>query len=280
MFKRQRKAPRSVTVEHAPDEASSAPALPEPEPAVAPEPAAEPEVAAAVAEVVAAAEQATTLLRLKGWRGGLLLHLDADAPWDDVLAALHDKLDAVRDFWAGATCTLDLGTRAACPDGLGALPAQLEERYGLTVVAIAAARDEVREAIGAAGLEALAELEPAVLRAEPEVPPPPAPKYVKGTVRSGQVLEADGHLIIMGDVNAGAELRAGGDIMVFGTLRGMAHAGASGDRGAVIVALNLRPTQLRIADLIARAPDGGQPPLSKHPERAEVRGQEIHILSM
>lgn len=284
MFKRQRKAPRSVTVEHAPDEASSVPALPEPavesEPAVGAEPAVEPVVVAAVAEVVAAAEQATSLLRLKGWRGGLLLHLDADAPWDDVLAALHDKLDAVRDFWAGATCTLDLGTRAGCPDGLGVLPAQLEERYGLTVVAVAAAHPEVRDAIGAAGLEALAELEPAVVRSEPEVPSPPAPKYVKGTVRSGQVLEADGHLIIMGDVNAGAELRAGGDIMVFGTLRGMAHAGAAGERGAVIVALNLRPTQLRIADLIARAPDGGQPPLSKHPERAEVRGQEIHILSM
>lgn len=281
-MKRQRKVPQAVTVEHEPEEQTVAvPALPEP---AANSESAAPGLdvgASEVAEVVAAAEQATSLLRLKGWRGGLLLHLDAVAPWEEVLGALHDKLDAVRDFWAGATCTLDLGERATCPDGLGALPAQLEDRYGLSVVAVAAALPEVREAVAAAGIEALADLEPAVVRPEPAPPPPPpAPKYVKGTVRSGQITEAEGHLIIMGDVNAGAELRAGGDILVFGTLRGMAHAGATGDRGAVIVALNLRPTQLRIADLIARAPDGGQPPLSKHPERAEVRGQEIHIVAM
>ena len=35
-----------------------------------------------------------------------------------------------------------------------------------------------------------------------------------------------------------------------------------------------------LADLIARSPDGNQPPLSKQPERAEVRGNEIHIVSM
>jgi hypothetical protein len=46
------------------------------------------------------------------------------------------------------------------------------------------------------------------------------------------------------------------------------------------MAVNLRPTQLRIGDLIARSPDGGQPPLSKFPERAIVENGEIHVLPL
>ncbi|MEB3298881.1 MAG: septum site-determining protein MinC [Candidatus Sericytochromatia bacterium] len=284
MMKRQRKASPAVTVEHEPAAqagevvASERAALPSPE---AKEAGKE---GGRVDDVLLAAEQATALLRLKGWRGGLLLHLDASAPWSEVTTALHDKLGAVRDFWAGATCTLDLGERAECPTDLHGVVASLAERYGLNVVGVASVHEGVREAITLAGLEAMAELEPPIVQppAQPPVVPQAdlQPRYVKGTVRSGQVMIAEGHLVIMGDVNAGAEVRAGGDILVFGTLRGMAHAGMSGDRGAVIVALNLRPTQLRIADLIARAPDDGQPPLSKNPERAEVRGQEIHVVSM
>ncbi len=75
--------------------------------------------------------------------------------------------------------------------------------------------------------------------------------YHRGTLRGGQALHNLGNLVVVGDVNPGAELVASGDIVVFGALRGVAHAGAQGDRGARVVALELAPTQLRIAALIA-----------------------------
>ena len=43
--------------------------------------------------------------------------------------------------------------------------------------------------------------------------------------------------------------------MVWGRLRGIAHAGCDGATDARIVALQLRPVQLRIADAVARGPD-------------------------
>ena len=43
---------------------------------------------------------------------------------------------------------------------------------------------------------------------------------------------------------------------MLGALRGIAHAGANGERSAVVVAFSLQPTQLRIADIITRSPDG------------------------
>lgn len=75
--------------------------------------------------------------------------------------------------------------------------------------------------------------------------------YYRGTVRSGQVLRQLGNIVVVGDVNPGAELIASGDIVIFGTLRGQAHAGAQGDVAAKVTAIELSPTQLRIATLIA-----------------------------
>jgi len=77
---------------------------------------------------------------------------------------------------------------------------------------------------------------------------------VKRTLRSGYSLEHPGHVVVIGDVNPGAEIVAGGDVVVWGHLRGVVHAGAEGDEHAVVCALDLSPTQLRIAGQIALSP--------------------------
>jgi len=89
---------------------------------------------------------------------------------------------------------------------------------------------------------------------------------IQRTVRSGQSIRYPGNVVIMGDVNPGAEVVAGGNIIVMGSLRGMAHAGAAGNQNSVVAAFRLHPTQLRIADHIARAPDGD----AVKPEQAEI----------
>lgn len=78
---------------------------------------------------------------------------------------------------------------------------------------------------------------------------------VEKMVRSGQVLEIIGDLLLIGDVNPGAKVVASGNIYIMGVLRGMAHAGVNGKRDAVIVASKMEPTQLLIADLASRSPD-------------------------
>ena len=77
----------------------------------------------------------------------------------------------------------------------------------------------------------------------------------QGTLRSGDHLQCDGDVLIYGDVNPGARVSAGGDVMVWGRLRGIAHAGCHGSNKAKIVALHLRPVQLRISNAVARGPE-------------------------
>jgi septum site-determining protein MinC len=88
------------------------------------------------------------------------------------------------------------------------------------------------------------------------------------------VVRHQGHITILGDVNPGAEIVAGGSIIVWGRVRGTVHAGALGNREAVICAIDLLPTQIRIADLIARSPDG---PGERGPLIARIVGDQISV---
>lgn len=75
-------------------------------------------------------------------------------------------------------------------------------------------------------------------------------RFHKGSLRSGQRIEFEGSLVIIGDVNPGAEVIAGENIIVLGNLRGLAHAGAKGNRDAIIEAVEIEATQIRIADIV------------------------------
>jgi septum site-determining protein MinC len=99
--------------------------------------------------------------------------------------------------------------------------------------------------------------------------------YHRGTLRGGQTLHNLGNIVVIGDVNPGAELIASGDILVFGSLRGVAHAGAQGDLSSRVVALELAPTQLRIATMIA-ASDGAA--INPGPHHAYILGDRIAIV--
>jgi len=97
----------------------------------------------------------------------------------------------------------------------------------------------------------------------------------QGTLRSGDHLQVEGSVLLLGDVNPGARLSAAGDVRVWGRLRGVAHAGCQGNRQARIVALQLRPLQLRIAEAVARGPED-LPPLG-YAEQALLVADAIAI---
>ncbi|MEH2323910.1 MAG: septum site-determining protein MinC [Nostoc sp.] len=99
--------------------------------------------------------------------------------------------------------------------------------------------------------------------------------YLEMTVRSGVEIRHPGTVIILGDVNPGGIVIADGDIIIWGRLRGIAHAGAGGNRECLIMALQMEPTQLRIADGVARAPE--KPPMQYSPEVAHITPQGIRI---
>ncbi|MDR1774768.1 MAG: septum site-determining protein MinC [Clostridioides sp.] len=97
-------------------------------------------------------------------------------------------------------------------------------------------------------------------------------KYVK-SIRSGENIEYEGNVIVlcdmkpgsevistndvvvMGNVQTGAKIIAGGNITVMGTILGFVHAGSNGNRSSFVVSKKLRLKVIKIADLIAEAPE-------------------------
>jgi septum site-determining protein MinC len=127
---------------------------------------------------------------------------------------------------------------------------------GVNLAGLSATNPHTRAAAAAIGLPTAAALTPPP-GAELSPPPTGASSLTvhRGTLRAGDHLEVAGSLLVLGDVNPGARVSASGDVRVWGRLRGSAHAGSQGDRSARIVALQLRPLQLRIADAVARGPE-------------------------
>ena len=149
---------------------------------------------------------------------------------------------------------------------------------GLRLTAVRSERPETLVAAAALGFSA----EAPVPAAPPDQEARDSPgigagelRLHRGTLRAGDHRQEEGSVLLLGDLNAGARLSATGDILVWGRLRGIAHAGCHGDRQARIVALQLRPLQLRIADAVARGPE--EAPAPGLAEQARLVDGEIRI---
>ncbi|VXD25098.1 putative septum site-determining protein MinC [Planktothrix serta PCC 8927] len=110
---------------------------------------------------------------------------------------------------------------------------------------------------------------------EPSISPLVEPLYLKMTVRSGVDIRHPGTIVIVGDVNPGSSVVADGDIIIWGRLRGNAHAGAKGNPKSIIMALQMEPKLIRIADQVARGPETS--PEQFYPEVAYINANGIRI---
>jgi len=207
-------------------------------------------------------------ITIKGSRGGLRVQILDTCEWNDAFLALQKQLRDGAALMHGMKLSLDLGQRELSPQALDELH-EVMRTYQTEPVDILAESRTVRAEARTAGFIAKPPM-PKIDTSAPE----PTSSVLTRTVRSGQILRHHGDLVVLGDVNAGAEVIASGSVVVFGRVRGVVFAGAMGDRLAVICAIELSATQLRIADLRARAPeDQGQ----KTPEIASIEDNHIAV---
>ncbi|WP_318010762.1 septum site-determining protein MinC [Bacillus sp. RAR_GA_16] len=183
-------------------------------------------------------KQTQHFVTIKGTKDGLNLILDDSCAFRDVINELDEKLSArhiQQTEGHTITVTLKMGNRYLTEKQENELRAMIQSKQNLEI-------DRIDSNV-ISRVEAEEERKRSTITS------------VARTVRSGQVLEVDGDLLLIGDVNPGGTVKAFGNIFVMGTLRGIAHAGAHGDIKAVITAAVMKPSQLKIADLISRPPD-------------------------
>lgn len=206
----------------------------------------------------------------KGNKVGLELVINQAADFTAILEQLKDKLESAAHFFTGSTGVRVLsGTKTLTGEERRQLISLLAD-YGLALHDQPDPEPLLPEAL----LQAATHVEdiPVEYRQEAEGG---QTLIISRMLRSGQKVVFEGSVIVMGDVNPGAEIIAGGNIAVQGTCRGLAHAGANGDQTATITADKLIAGQLRIAGLIARAPDNQDAPAYR--ETARIAGGVVVI---
>lgn len=225
-------------------------------------------------------------VRLKQKEGKIFLILpfqDKKEPptyWAQIETELKYRLNNGERFWrSGATVNLVARNRLLDGRQLQNIARSLEG-VNLKLKCVSTSRRQTAVAAATAGFDvehdrAARSLE---ITAE-ESKESTEPLYLRNTIRSGTEVRHSGSIILLGDLNPGAVVIAAGDIIIWGSLRGVAHAGANGNREARIMALKMQPTQLRIADLVARAPE--KSPEQIEPEIAYIApvGIRLHLAS-
>lgn len=189
-----------------------------------------------------------TVIQIKGLRDGLLVALD-DAPWETQRAALIAQVDGQPAFFQGARLALDVASQILHVNDLVDLRDQLSERgiFLWAVLSESPTTESTAQLLGLATRISKPRPEESRQYSVEDLGEETA-LFLNRTLRSGTRIEFAGHVVVLGDVNPGAEIIAEGNVMVWGRLRGTVHAGSKGNRKAVICALDLSATQLRIAE--------------------------------
>jgi septum site-determining protein MinC len=175
---------------------------------------------------------------IKGTKEGLTLHLDDSCSFQELLKEIKTKLSANYQFQENDSLIavkVHTGNRYVTDEQKDQIKELIRQKKKLNVEEILSnvvTKDEAKQ-----------------LQEQTQT------ETIVRVIRSGQVLEVPGHLLLIGDVNPGGTVSAGGNVNIMGTLRGIAHAGCHGNKEAVITASVMKPSQLKIAGAITRAPD-------------------------
>ncbi len=206
-------------------------------------------------------------VRFAGTEQGLLMRMEWDVPLPQLLVEVEEHLQQSPTFFVGARVLLEVGSRPLLHHDMEQLAVVLS-RYNVTLHGVIATTE---------GLERHPALSARVTSAPVPLESHTLVHVERRTVRSGDKVASEGHVIIVGDVNPGAEVIAGHNIFVWGSLKGSAYAGVPNHEEAIIAALHLTPIQLRIAGYIARAPEGRLAAATWMPELARVDHNSIVV---
>ncbi len=220
-------------------------------------------------------------IAIKGTRNGLLLTLEPETPFGELLRALADRLAEAPAFFRGASLVVDTSRRAL----LVSERLQLENLLANYYMSVNPIEQEIAPSKEPRTiplqLEDTPQIDPSIIKEIQETRAMRASResadtlFLRRTIRSGQAVHHSSNIVVMGDVNPGAEIIAGGDIIVWGVLRGMVHAGYPDNENALVCSLLLSPVQLRIAHLLSRPPEGFE--AQPRPEIAMIKKGQIVV---
>lgn len=173
---------------------------------------------------------------IKSNKYGLIVHLDSEGDYQDMLKELTEKFTESARFFKDATMAITFEGRVLTKGQEQEIIDMISDTAHVHIVCIFDTNENTER------------LYQSIVERSLEDMPKREGQFYKGTLKKRQVLETEKSIIILGDVESGAKVISKGNIVVLGTIRGSVHAGAAGNEDAFIVALSMKPQALRIGD--------------------------------
>ena len=183
---------------------------------------------------------------IKGNKAGMTVYLDPALPFTELLEAVKKKFRETARFWGSAQMTLTLEGRDLTAAQEFAIVDTITKNSQIEVLCLLDTDAERIERCEKALNDKLMELNSQT------------GQFYRGTLKRGDCLESEASIVVIGDVDCGARVSAKGNIIILGTLKGTAQAGLSGNRNAVVVAMEMAPSQVRISDLAFQKAEKGR----------------------
>ena len=180
---------------------------------------------------------------IKGNRYGISVFLDPQTDFEILIGEVADKFRESSKFFKNAKMALSFEGKKLSGEQQRRVAETISQNSQVEILCILD-QDEEQERRYREAIERRQQSEKANVG-----------RFYKGTLRSGQVLESEGSVVILGDINPGAKVIAVGNVIVLGALKGTACAGITGNDKAFIAALEMEPTQLRIGNVLGRGGD-------------------------
>lgn len=225
----------------------------------------------------------TQSVEIKGTRDGLVIFLNPTCDFDELKNGLLRQLERACDFFKGARFTFHLGKKTLPVEQKQEL-VSIVSRYGLVYT-----ENIVYPAPNKTTMPTQATLEPLTASSSETHHDSAAPAglstllpqgteaahLIRHSLRAGQSITTDKHVIITGDVHPGTSVTSAGSIVVIGALGGKVTAGAYGNKDSVITALRFNPTAFSIAGIVA-----GRPPKTLVNVKAFLKGGKLIVMPL
>lgn len=213
---------------------------------------------------------------IKGSKNGIIVFLDEEMPFEELLENVSDKFKNASKFFNNATMAISFDGRNLSAEEEKRILNVISDVSELNIVCVLDENNDIKSVYEEAVKKAMNSFN---ISHQPERQKITDPKttcmFYKGTLRSGQVFEADGSVVVLGDVNPGGKVVAKGSVIVLGSLKGNIFAGVDGNENAFVVALEMSPMQIKIGDIIARSSDSGVNKISKGKNKSKILEPKI-----
>lgn len=201
---------------------------------------------------------------IKSFPNGIVLHLDPELNFDELLTDIEDKFRESNSFFKDAKMALSIKGRNLAEEEEEKILNAISENSRLNIICLVSEDEETNQNFVKA-LQQTDFSDGAGLSS--------GGQFYRGTLKNGQVLETESSIVVLGDVYPGATIISTGDIIILGGLYGKAYAGEDGNEGRYVVALEMSPERLKIGDFKYRS----KGKTSKWPIRPKVQPKIAYI---